>query len=799
METAQFAARLTCFALLSAIEQDLRDLVESVLRKSGKMDVLPEDIRQIASSRWAQSRDALDQAGSCNDFQLLKFTDFADLAQLLHLHVNDFWQLDAKTVKRIASDIESLSPARNRVCHSRPLEPDDFSNFFDFTQALVKSKNSLGWISSIATLEKLRSDPSFVLKLSIPEHWKYDQRGIPHNLPLPEFDDTGYLGRSNDRAELSKLLLSPHPVITVVGQGGMGKTALALRVLYDLLSQPNKNPFDAIIWCSLKTKILTHTGIREIENSITSTIGVVHAIGKQLGTSVAPGNIEQSITELSEYLSAFRILLAIDNLETISAQSLRPLFSNIGTGSKVLVTSRVGLGELELRYPLPPMDQQTAETLFRRYAKVNQQNQLASTKRELLSRYCELLHNNPLLIRWFVSSVSAGADPARILNRHGKPFTEVLKFCFENLFERLTDNERTVLWTLASVPRPVSQTELSFLCDSIPADEFDWAQNTLLRSSMLKTVQEQAAELSIIPRTLFSLTEISAEYVSQLAPPPHVLFTGVQRKLKELRQLAESEAAKANAFKYDTTAIRASNSDHRVAAAYLRRAMTFAKSKNIAEARIEIEEARRYAPAYSEVYRVSGWIEGAYDSYKAQNEFLHALELQPDSAVARFSFAHFLIRYLEDYDRAIEQIDWLLKEDPEEPAVNSLKAVALTRSGRFQLAEAIYDRLIATLSERPRKWRITTIDQAAECFRRWAELEARNDDDRASFSHLKKAIKLLWDAFDKDDYDEKMIDLAEEVLEFASRKLHDISDPDMERQFLTDFQKRHSSKLQRER
>ena len=53
--------------------------------------------------------------------------------------------------------------------------------------------------------------------------------------------------------------------------------------------------------------------------------------------------------------------------------------------------------------------------------------------------------------------------------------------------------------------------------------------------------------------------------------------------------------------------------------------------------------------------------------------------------------------------------------------------------------------------------------------------------------------------YDKDDYDEKMIDLAEEVLEFASRKLHDISDPDMERQFLTDFQKRHSSKLQRER
>ena len=53
-----------------------------------------------------------------------------------------------------------------------------------------------------------------------------------------------------------------------------------------------------------------------------------------------------------DQLKANRTLLVVDNLETLG-EEVRELVLNIPTKSKVLFTSRVGLGEIEIRYELP--------------------------------------------------------------------------------------------------------------------------------------------------------------------------------------------------------------------------------------------------------------------------------------------------------------------------------------------------------------------------------------------------------------------------------------------------------------
>ncbi|MGJ8757510.1 hypothetical protein ACSFV5_07665 [Acinetobacter sp. HC8-3S] len=45
-------------------------------------------------------------------------------------------------------------------------------------------------------------DTNFILTNSIPDFWKKDKEKILQNLPLTEFDDTGFLGRKDDRKKL---------------------------------------------------------------------------------------------------------------------------------------------------------------------------------------------------------------------------------------------------------------------------------------------------------------------------------------------------------------------------------------------------------------------------------------------------------------------------------------------------------------------------------------------------------------------------------------------------------------------
>jgi hypothetical protein len=58
----------------------------------------------------------------------------------------------------------------------------------------------------------------------------------------------------------------------------------------------------------------------------------------------------------------------IDNLETASAQEIIELTDGLPPTTNFLLTSRVGLGELERRVPREPLSEQAAEIMFRKLA-----------------------------------------------------------------------------------------------------------------------------------------------------------------------------------------------------------------------------------------------------------------------------------------------------------------------------------------------------------------------------------------------------------------------------------------------
>ena len=443
---------------------------------------------------------------------------------------------------------------------------------------------------------------------------------------------------------------------------------------------------------------------------------------------------------------------APDNLTCNKTAQQRPNLSSIPKGSKVILTSRIGLGEIELRYKLEGMDKQSAASLMRQYASLLNVEAIYKLNEGNLIRYSALLYHNPLLIKWFIASVAAGSDPSKLLNRESDSFMSALKFCFENLFERLSELERRILWTIASARKPLNRAELYYLLKGIERDDVEWALNTLHHSSMLRTANSKK-ETGGIPNSEYLLTETAQEYVSHCAPPPKGLFSSVQNSLKEISNALQSHAVMQAIYKYDLQSVHASTREQRICAVWLKHAIDVKKKGDLEEARRIIKEAKSVLPTYSESYRISAWIE-TDDPYTASNEYLTAIEYDPNSAIAYYAYAMFLIKIMQDHDEALRQLDLALKFDPNDPTLRTAKALCQFRLGNCKDAAGTYESILVGLANRPRKWRLSTWDQAAECYRRWAEQNNSLHDYTECRDHLKRALQIIEDAYAAGDRDQ---------------------------------------------
>ena len=188
-------------------------------------------------------------------------------------------------VELVAPKLEALARARNRVCHSRPLEEEDLPSFLDLGKFLLQHASTWDWDELKAVQRKMDEDPNDVLRLQIPEFWRLERGTVPNNLPLPDYDETTFLGRITERKELKRHLLGRHPVVTLVGEGGVGKTALALQCVYDLLDLGEECPYEAIVWVTLKNKVLTSSGIASVQGAVADVLGILQVSATQLGAA----------------------------------------------------------------------------------------------------------------------------------------------------------------------------------------------------------------------------------------------------------------------------------------------------------------------------------------------------------------------------------------------------------------------------------------------------------------------------------------------------------------------------------
>jgi len=748
MSSRNYATRMSCFSLISSIETDLRNLIVQQLPDAVD-DILPEDVTKTAKERYFEhKKEVFSKEDELNE--LLDFVDFYDLSKILNKigSVQTFFSKDE--IKFITSQLENLSKCRNRVCHSRPLEPNDFNQLLDFTNELIKKGDRLSWKNINEAIKNL-NNPSFALSLEIPNFWRLQKKSIDNNLPLPEFDDTGFFGRENDRKLINKLLMSNTKVISIVGEGGIGKTALAQRCLYDILDlcegEVDKSLYDIIIWVSLKTSRLTSNGVDQIRNAICSSSGLFQKISETLGVENT-GDIKSTLDEISEYMTEFNILLCIDNLETISSSEVREFLANIPSQSKVLITTRIGLGEIEYRYKLDKLDDKPSIELMRNMSRLLNLDSLYKNKNDALIQLCKRLYNNPLLIKWYVLAVAAGKSPADLINKQSVSFKDALRFCFENLYDQLGEVETIAISVIACIRKPISAVELRFFLGYLSEIEIEEALHHLHNSSMLVS----NSDLSELSGRLYSLTGVAEEYINSVRPVSEDIYKLVKSKRKELQSILDEHNVIKNHYKYDLNAISWSTRDEKICSIYLRKALGAAKQGNLEVANNHVETAIGIMPEFSECYRIRAYILKDSSPYQAEVEFEKSIEFDPKSAITRYAYAQFLI-HEEDFDRAEEQIDHAIKLDHDEIALKTCKAWILTLKGNYKDASVLYEELIPNQKSRHRKFRISTYDQASSCYRRMAEQFIRDDDLTEALMCLRKAVNIIAEAIGSEGYD----------------------------------------------
>lgn len=711
-------SRMTIYALVCAVESDLRALLKLYL---GDLDIVQESVDSTLMSKAIArfEKDTGVKFDGSNLDELFDYFDLGDTFQTINSNQKIFPQDDFQQVKSKTKAFEKLIPIRNRVMHIRPLDVEDLPFVVDLCEQLVREYPD-NWLGIKETLHKIESDPGHVLTLKIRTY--DDASSVFHNLPLPDFDETGLIGRDDIVKQVVKLCRGSFPVISIVGEGGVGKTALALKVAYELLEE--KNLFDAVVWVTSKTTQISVSEIRDIKGAIATSIGVVNQISDQLIGSVSDNPLE----EIFEYLSTFRVALFLDNLETILDQRIRDFVSELPTGSKLIITSRIGLGAYEYPVKLSGIEVTYASKLIRTLANVRSVSVLKRLDEQLLRKYAQRMHLSPGYIKWFVSAVQTGLSPETVLQNSDL----FLEFCMSNVYKYLSADSRLLISIFQCENGWRDLAELAYLAD-FEAIRTQKALQELMSTNMLS---ENTVTFGSSVKPTYQIAELPKAYLNKYQAPPKVL----REKIANARNKLKSQFDTYNldgGSKYSKRNIVQRIKNDRVIIRRLLQALRYIEENRYESAYELLDEAKRLAPEYFEVHRVLAYFHQRKGNIpEARSSYELSISLSPNTPQLHFWYGWFLLRDEELSDEALNQFEIARKIDPESPEI----VIEIARVNMFQKN---YSKSWSVLNEFVEKYGLIErcsyhfLDMRFQLHYREADLFASQARYKESFSKLK--------------------------------------------------------------
>ncbi|WP_439546715.1 NB-ARC domain-containing protein [Sandarakinorhabdus sp.] len=308
------------------------------------------------------------------------------------------------------------------------------------------------------------------------------------NLPS---NPIGYVHRPELESQVRDALINDrHPIVTLVGRGGIGKTSLALTLLREIA---DTDRYEVIIWFSARDIDLTESGAKPVQPKVLTEKEIADQYRKLIGSDVSNNNQKfNSISEMASHLTKSPLgatLFVFDNFETV--RSPVDLFQwidlNIRLPNKAVITSR--FRDFKADYPIDVfgMEIAEAEELVSQLARsLKIENIIGRKEREII---IEESNGHPYVIKIMLGEIAnAGvfSKPIHLMARKD----DILDALFERTFSNLAPVASRIFLTLSGWRSLVPQlaVEAVFLRHGEAGGDPEGGIDQLVRMSLVERV-----------------------------------------------------------------------------------------------------------------------------------------------------------------------------------------------------------------------------------------------------------------------------------------------------------------------
>ena len=602
-----------------------------------------------------------------------------------------------KILNKEFNELKSLVGIRNITAHHRELKNSDLIAYKHFCEKyLPKHRYHFPKLNDI--YKRIVENPTSIFE----RQFQLEGDSVAHNLPNEEYFETGFIGRESYLNKLDKVIKNKnYPIITINGEGGVGKTAIALHFAYKILDNISNYKFEQIHWETAKTKKLSSNEIINIANENDDFKKMITSSEINLSKD------SDAIDSVIDYLKNFKILLILDNIETVRDKFLENFlekFSLIQTESKVIFTSRQPFQQYEYAITIEPFDPSEAKNYFRNLVKYWDIKKLDDLSINQIEEYCKKWNYNPLFIRSFIECVRDGQDPNIVLENKSNP----LQFAFENMYANLNPKTLPLVDALLIKDKKRSSSYLSIVTEKSYNEVID-AIIDLNKKNFIETTHSTSQDID-----LYRIRNIAREFLNK----SHTIKRLTQEKyLKKEREISidlekERKSDDDNLYTYGSYLAR--NSEEVLAKRILLQINPKTKilrkyhkdgieEDQIDELKLQIdklfESAISLNPNYFEIYKVKALYHFTDNDYSKSNDaYETALIHNPESTSVMYFYSQFLIEHFGETEKALDLLDKAYKLDPH-PDIKLRLAKAHTYLSNFKESDDLLLELLNKIDD----------------------------------------------------------------------------------------------------